>query len=63
MSNVRLRSDTEPGPNVYCMLPDSGQRVVRVHTAYPMGAPGLRTHLAAATFEYFLVYRLGGALP
>jgi len=51
------------GPNIYCILPDTGQRVVRSHTSYPMGAPGLRTHLAAATFEYLLVYRLGGVLP
>jgi hypothetical protein len=49
--------------NIYCVLPDTGQRVVRSHTSYPMGAPGLRTHLAAATFEYLLVYRLGGVLP
>ena len=51
------------GSNIYCILPDTGQRVTRVHTSYPMGTPGLRTHLAAATFEYLLVYRLGGALP
>jgi SAM-dependent methyltransferase len=33
------------------MLPDSGQRLTRSATTYPMGAPGFRTHLAAATFD------------
>jgi hypothetical protein len=51
------------GSNIYCLLPDSGQRITRSSTSYPTGSPGLRTHLAAATFEYILVYRLGGALP
>ena len=51
------------GSNIYCMLPDSSQRLTRSATTYPMGAPGFRTHLAAATFEYILVYRIGGVLP
>ena len=51
------------GSNIYCLLPDTGQRITRSNTASPLGTPGLRTHLAGATFEYILVYRLGGALP
>jgi len=51
------------GSNIYCLLPETGERITRTSTISPMGTSGLRTHLAAATFEYILVYRLGGALP
>jgi len=51
------------GMNVFCLLPDTGQRVTRTSLLNPNGVAGLRTHQAAATFEYLLVYRLGGPLP
>jgi hypothetical protein len=51
------------GMNVFCLLPDTGQRVDRTSLRNPNGVAGLRTHQAAATFEYLLVYRLGGPLP
>jgi hypothetical protein len=51
------------GTNLYCRLPDSGYEVPRTSSTYPSGVPGLRSYAAATTFEYLLVYRLGGALP
>jgi hypothetical protein len=51
------------GMNVFCLLPDTGQQVTRTSLFNPNGVAGLRTHQAAATFEYLLVYRLGGPLP
>jgi hypothetical protein len=51
------------GTNLYCRLPDSGHDVPRTSSTYPSGVPGLRSYAAATTFEYLLVYRLGGALP
>jgi hypothetical protein len=51
------------GMNVFCLLPDTGQRVTRTSLLNPNGVAGLRTHQAAATFEYLLVYHLGGPLP
>jgi hypothetical protein len=51
------------GTNLYCRLPDSGHEVPRTSSTYPSGVPGLRSYAAATTFEYLLVYRLGGALP
>jgi hypothetical protein len=51
------------GMNIFCLLPDTGQRVTRTSLLNPNGVAGLRTHQAAATFDYLLVYRLGGPLP
>jgi hypothetical protein len=51
------------GNNLYCRLPDSGHEVPRTSSTYPSGVPGLRSYAAASTFEYLLVYRLGGPLP
>jgi hypothetical protein len=51
------------GNSLYCMLPDSGYKVPRTNSTYPSGVPGLRSYSAASTFEYLLVYHLGGALP
>jgi hypothetical protein len=51
------------GNNLYCMLPNSGHKVPRSNSSYPSGVPGLRSYSAATTFEYLLVYKLGGALP
>jgi len=51
------------GGNLYCLLPDTSDQVTRSSALYPTGVPGLCSHQAASTFEYLLVYRLGGPLP
>jgi hypothetical protein len=49
------------GDELYCML-GSGQRQDRTDTS-TTGASGFRSTATRATFEYLLVYRLGGTIP
>jgi len=49
------------GDELYCML-GSGQRQNRNDTS-TTGESGFRSTATRATFEYLLVYRLGGTIP
>jgi hypothetical protein len=48
--------------NIYCSL-DTGERAWSNSARNSSGVPGVRTNRAAATYEYLLVYGLGGPLP
>ncbi|HMI87805.1 MAG TPA: hypothetical protein VK550_27170 [Polyangiaceae bacterium] len=49
--------------NVYCML-SSGERLpARTTSSSTSGESGIRASGASASFEYLLVYRLGGTVP
>jgi hypothetical protein len=48
--------------NVYCML-STGERLNRTTTGSTSGESGIRASGTSATFEYLLVYRLGGTIP
>lgn len=47
-------------------IPDSDQTPVSMDTSFPGptdGQVGLQTHRAAVSFDYFVIYQLGGPLP
>jgi hypothetical protein len=50
------------GDTLYCMLGTS-HRMSRTSSVSPSGFAGLRTSTSTATFEYLLVYLIGGTIP
>jgi hypothetical protein len=48
--------------NLYCML-STGARLNRGTSGSTSGESGIRANGASASFEYLLVYRLGGTIP
>jgi hypothetical protein len=49
--------------SLYCMIAGGGARVNRSNSSSTSGESGIRASGVDATFEYFLVYRLGGTVP
>jgi hypothetical protein len=49
--------------SLYCMIPGGSARVNRSNSSSTSGESGIRASGVDATFEYFLVYRLGGTVP
>ena len=48
--------------NLYCMI-SGGTRLNRTTTGSTSGESGIRASGSSATFEYLLIYRLGGTVP
>ena len=49
--------------SLYCMIAGGSARVNRSNSSSTSGESGIRASGVDATFEYFLVYRLGGTVP